>query len=320
MRAARLSSPKRFELIDVDPPALEEGQVLIRLQRLSICGSDLRIYDRLLPEEEYPLVPGRPGHECAGVVEDSRSDEYRAGQRVIVLPSTSAGLVEYVAEAPGRIIPLPDEGDLATLLMCQPMGTVMYCCKRIGSVLGKRVVILGQGAIGLSFTDMMVRQGARQVIVVDLLDYRLEHAKKLGATHTINADRDNAVTAVEEITQGELADVVVEAVGRPETANMIWPLLRLQGVVALFGLPHDQDTFPFDYDAMMSKLPTILATVGARTADPTQHIKECVDLVTQGRLDLSHLVTHRLAFEDVQQAYDMYSDKTDGVIKVIMDI
>ena len=171
MRAARLSSPKQFELLDVDVPILEDGQVLIRLQRLSICGSDLRIYDRLLPEEEYPLGPGRPGHECAGVVEDSRSDEYRAGQRVIVLPSTSAGLVEYVAEAPGRIIPLPDEGDLTALLMCQPMGTVMYCCKRIGNVLSKRVVVLGQGAIGLNFTDMMVRQGASQVIAVDLLDY-----------------------------------------------------------------------------------------------------------------------------------------------------
>ncbi len=320
MRAARLSSPKQFELMDVDAPTLEDGQVLIRLQRLSICGSDLRIYDRLLPEEEYPLVPGRPGHECAGVVEDSRSDEYSAGQRVIVLPSTSAGLVEYVAEAPGRIIPLPDEGDLATWLMCQPMGTVMYSCQRIGSVLGRRVVILGQGAIGLNFTDMMARQGASQIIAVDLLDYRLEHAKRVGATHAVNAARDDVAAAVEEITHGELADVVVEAAGRPETTNMIWPLLRLQGVVALFGLPHDQDTFPFDYNDMLSKLPTIVATVGARTANPTQHIKECVDLVAQGRLDLSHLVTHRMDFEEVQQAYDMYSDKTDGIIKVIMDI
>ena len=320
MRAARLTGPKRFEFLDVPAPDLLDGQVLIQLQQVSICGSDLRIYDRVFPEEQYPQMVGRPCHECAGVVVESRCDGYRSGQRVIVLPSTAAGLVEYVAEPPTRIIPLPDEGDLATLLMCQPMGTVMYSCQRIGSVLGKRVVILGQGAIGLSFTDLMVRQGARQVIVADLLDYRLAMASRLGATHTINASREDVAAAVAEITGGQLADVVVEAVGRPETSNLLWQVVRKEGLVALFGLPHDQDSFPFHYDAMMSKLPTVVVTVGARTTDPTGHIEACVDLVTQGRMDLSHLVTHRMTFDDVQRAYDMYSEKSDNVIKVVMKI
>ena len=204
-----------------------------------------------------------------------------------------------MAEPPTRIIPLPDEGDLSTLLMCQPVGTVMYACQRIGSVLGKRVAILGQGPIGLSFTDWMARQGARQVIVTDLLDYRLEIARKLGATHTINASREDGPAVIAEVTHGEMADVVIEAVGRPETANQIFQVMRMQGLVALFGLPHDEDVFPFDYNAMMSKLPTIIVTVSARTPDPTREIKECVDLVAQGRLDLSHMITHRMAFGDV---------------------
>ena len=320
MRAARLSGPQRFEFLDAEVPEIQDGQVLIRLQRVSICGSDLRIYDRVFPEEQYPVEVGRPCHECAGVVEESRSEEYRPGQRVIVLPSTSAGLVEYVAEPPSRIIPLPDEGDLTNLLMCQHMGTVIYSCQRIGGVLGKRVVILGQGAIGLNFTYWMARQGASQIIVTDLLNYRLEKAKKQGATHTINAARDDVAATVAEITGGELADVVVEAAGRPETANQIFQLLRLQGLVALFGMTHDQDVFPFDYNAMMSRLPTIVVTSGARSGNPTKHIKECVDLVTQGRLDLSHLVTHRWTFDDVQKAFDMYSEKLDNVIKVVMEL
>ena len=95
------------------------------------------------------------------------------GQRVIVLPSTSAGLVEYLAEPPSRVIPIPDNGDLSTWVMCQHMGTVMYSCDRLGGVLGKRVVIMGQGPIGLNFTYWMAQQGARQIITVDLLDYRL---------------------------------------------------------------------------------------------------------------------------------------------------
>jgi len=196
----------------------------------------------------------------------------------------------------------------------------MYSCQRIGSVLGKRVAILGQGAIGLSFTHWMARQGARQVIVTDLLDYRLEEAKKLGATHTINPTREDVPGVVAEVTGGEMADVVVEAVGRPETSNMIWEVVCKRGLVALFGLTHDQDVFPFNYDAMMNKLPTIIVTRQSRALDPAQYIEECVDLVTQGRLDLSHMVTHRLPFDQVQQAYDMYSDKLDNVIKVVMEI
>ena len=204
--------------------------------------------------------------------------------------------------------------------MCQPVGTVMYACQRIGSVLGKRVVILGQGAIGLAFTQWMAQQGARQVIVTDLLDYRLEAARQVGATHTINAAQEDVAAMVAEVTHGELADVVVEAVGRPETANLVWDLVRKLGLVALFGLPHDEETFPFRYNAMMDKLPTILVTVGARTPNPTQHIEECVDLVAQGRLDLSHMVTHRLPFDQVQRAYDMYSDKLDNIIKVVLEL
>ncbi len=320
MRATRLVGPKRFESVQVEVPQLQDGHVLINLQRVSICGSDLRIYDRVLPEEQYPLVVGRPCHECAGVVIESRDDAYRPGQRVIVLPTAGNGLVEYIAEPSTRLIPLPDHGDLSTLLMCQPVGTVMYACQRIGSVLGKRVVILGQGAIGLAFTQWVTRQGARQVIVTDLLDYRLEAARRVGATHTINAAQEDVAAIVAEVTHGELADVVVEAVGRPETANLIWDLVRRQGLVALFGLPHDEETFPFRYNAMMDKIPTILITVGARTPDPTKHIEECVDLVAQGRLDLSSMVTHRLPFDQVQRAYDMYSDKLDNIIKVVLEL
>ncbi len=320
MRVARLTGPQRFELVDAEPPVPQDGQVLVRIQRLSVCGSDLRTYDRVFPEEEYPLELGRPCHECAGVIEESRVEGYSAGQRVIVLPLPQHGLAEYLVEWPSRIVPLPQNGDLATLLMCQPVGTVLYSCQRIGSVLGKRVAILGQGAVGLAFTHFLAAQGARQVIVTDLLPYRLEAAKRWGATHTIDAAREDVPNAVAEITGGEMADVVVEAAGRPETANQVFQVIRKQGLAVLFGLPLHEDVFPFSYDLMMSKLPTILVTVGSRTDDPAIYVRQCVDLVTQGRLDPSLLITHRLPFHDIQTAYDMYSQKKDSVIKVVVEM
>ena len=215
MRAAQLVGPKRFEFIDVEMPTPKEGECLIKLERLSICGSDIRHgYGPVYPEEEYPLIMGQPCHECAGVVVESRTDDFREGQRVIVLPTADAGgLVEYITSRPGRMIALPDHGDLTDWVMCQPSGTVLYSCQKMGNVMGKSVLIMGQGAIGLSFTMLTAMQGARQVIAVDLLDYRLQYARDFGATHTINPNEQDLVEAVREITHGTGSDITVEAAG-----------------------------------------------------------------------------------------------------------
>ncbi|MBI2172413.1 MAG: zinc-binding dehydrogenase [Chloroflexi bacterium] len=320
MRAARLTSPKRFEFVDVPMPSPKPGEALVRMERLSICGSDLRTYDRLLPEEQYPVDVGRPCHECLGVVVESRTDAFKAGQRVIVFPSTSGGLVEYIAEPAARLVAVPEWGDPTHWIMCQPVGTVMYACQRIGSVLGQRVLVLGQGAIGLSFTNLLNRLGASQVIVTDLLDYRLELARKLGATRAINAAREDVQQAVAEVTQGQGADIVVEACGRPETANQIAQTVRREGLAVLFGLAHDQDTFMLNYDSMTAQLPTILVVNSARSGHMPKAVAQCVDLVAQGRMDLTYMVSHRLGLKDVQKAYDLYSEKDEGIIKVVMEV
>ena len=112
------------------------------------------------------------------MVVESRTDEFREGHRVIALPGASqGGLVEYISSNPGRMIALPEHGDLGEWVMCQPSGTVLYACQKMGSLLGKSVLIMGQGAIGLSFTMLTSKQGARDVIAVDLLDYRLQYSQ-----------------------------------------------------------------------------------------------------------------------------------------------
>ena len=147
MRAARLAGPKHFEFIDVEVPTPSDGQCLIKLERASVCGSDIRHGYNVTAEEEYPMPPGRPCHEAAGVVVESRTDDFREGQRVIVLPSKGhGGLTEYLVSNPGMMVLLPDEGPLDEWVMCQPSGTVLYSCQQMPNILGKNVVVLGQGA------------------------------------------------------------------------------------------------------------------------------------------------------------------------------
>jgi len=317
MKAARLVGPRQFEFEDAPMPSINAGEVLVKMEYFSVCGSDLRMYDRVFPEEEYPLRLGAPCHECVGIVQESRDDRLKPGQRVIGLQA--GGLLEYAAVPARNAVPVPEGIDPAKWVLCQPVGTVLYATQQIGTILGKRVVILGQGPIGLSFTDFVARGGARQVIVADLHDYRLDVARSLGATHTLNPTRDNVIEAIQEITGGDLADVAIEAAGRPETAHQVFESLRMQGTAIIFGIAHDEDVFEFDWNAMTSKLPRMIVTNSARSGDMPDAVAATVDLVSQGRLSLDHLLTHRMGWQDVGKAYEVYSGKLDNSLKIVMN-
>ena len=325
MKAARLAGHRLFELLDVEVPTVKDGECLVKLERLSVCGSDIhREYAHARPEEEYPRRLGAPCHECAGVVVESRNDEFHEGQRVIVLPNTESsggpgGLVEYTTAEPRNLIGVPDAGDLAEWVMCQPAGTVLYAYQRMGSVLGKDVVVVGQGSIGLYFVMMAVRSGARQVIGIDRVDYRLKWAESLGAAHTVNPSRENVVEAVQELTGGRGADVVIEATGDQEAIQLCFLLVRQFGIVVLFGIQLDP-IVPMDLNLLISQQPTIIPSGNTFTADPAAVVKEMVELKQRGWVDPGQLVTHRVPFEEVQRAYDIYEHQQDDVIKVVLSV
>ena len=317
MKAARLVGPRQFAFEDVEMPSLKDGEALVKMEYFSVCGSDLRFYDKTLPEEQYPLNPGAPCHENVGIVQESRDPSLKPGQRVIALQS--GGLLEYAAVRARNLVPIPESNvDPAMWVLCQPVGTVLYAVQQIGSILGKRAVVFGQGPIGLSFTDFLARGGARQVIVVDKHDYRLDTARKLGATHTINATRENPMEAITQYTGGQMADIAVEAVGRPETCQAVFDALRMQGTAVIFGIAHDEDEFQFNWTAMTNKLPRIVVTNSARSGDMPDTVGIAVDLVAQGRLSVDHLLTHKMGWQDVGRAYETYSAKAENSLKIVM--
>lgn len=325
MRAIQVFGPKHMRMVDIPEPQRESGQLLIRSEFLSICGSDMRAFRYAFPEEQYPLAPCMPCHECVGVVEESDSDEVPAGTRVIALNIGRGGRggnygmgSEWVLSEPGLVIPLPEGADPATYIMCQPVGTVLYAAKRLGNVLGQTVVVLGQGVIGLTFTRLAAQMGAGRIIAVDHHDYRLAKSRSLGATHTVNSYKRNPMAVVRELTDGEGADVVIEAAGQVETVEMIKGLVKMFGTVSLFGLP-EEPKIEIDYVGLMRRQAIIIPNVSASTNDPTSCIKETVDLVHQGALDVSWLVTHRLPFSEAPKAYEMYEAYQDEIIKVVMD-
>ncbi|NQW24096.1 MAG: zinc-binding dehydrogenase [SAR202 cluster bacterium] len=320
MKAARLVGPKHFEFLETDDPIASDGQCLIKLERISVCGSDCRHGFQIHPEEEYPMPIGLPCHELAGTIVESRTDEYNEGQRVIVIPARgTGGLMEYIASDPSRMILLPDTGPLDEWVMCQPSGTVLYSCQQMPNILGKNVAIMGQGSIGLSFAMITSRLGAASVTVVDPLDYRLEKSKEFGSTHRINPNRENLDEAILEITGGVGPDVIVEAAGYPGTFNDCFRLVRQFGTIIIFGVQADEFV-PIEHHWIMDKQPRMIGTTGARSGDPTSQIKHMVALRERGWCEPANLLTHRMGFTDVQKAFDMYDSQDDEVIKVVMNM
>ena len=151
MKAAQITGYRKIEITDVpDLGELKDGEVRFKVDCISVCGSDIHSsFDKVLPEESYPLPPGMPIHEVAGVAIESKDDRYPVGSRAIIIPNYrkpdgsigTGGAVEYIDQNHERIIKLPDWGDLEDWIMLQHSGTVLYSAKHWGNIFGKRIAV-----------------------------------------------------------------------------------------------------------------------------------------------------------------------------------
>jgi L-iditol 2-dehydrogenase len=333
MIAARIIQPERIEIIETEKPELAGGQILIKNIISAICGSDLPFFLHERPME-YPLPPGVPGHECIGIVAESRCKDYKEGDEVLALPLGTKGFAEYFVSVPSMTVRLPKVEPLYKMVVAQPLGTVIHACRKIfypllhsgrdgGSILdvgswnlnGANVVIIGQGPIGLLFTAMIKNMGANTITGIDLVNYRLEAAVKMGATHVINASHLNTADVVREITHGVMADLVVEAVGEDSTVNDCLALSRRGGAVLVFGVPRES-VYKLMFYEFFSKEIKLLGAVGPEVQ---VEFPVAVELVATDKIDVSHIISHRMPIINIQDAFEMIIDKKDDSIKVLLE-
>ncbi len=320
MKAIQVTGPRRLQLTDVPVPEPAEDEVLVKLEALSVCGTDMMAYRHSLPEEDYPLGHGTPCHECAGTIVESRSEAWPVGRRVIYLPALNLnGGAEYVVGQPETLVSLPGDGDMGQWLMCQPWGTVLYSLEKVGPVAGKNVAVLGQGCIGLLFTMTLKQMGARKIIAIDPNERRLTMSRKLGANLAINTSRVAPEKVVREVFGNEGADVVVEASGDATALDQCVGMARMYGTLVLFGIP-EENAVTFNYLSAISKQLTMVGTVSATCEAPAKPIQQAVDRHAKGEIDLSWLITHRFGFSDAPAAYELYASREDGLIKLVLEV
>jgi threonine dehydrogenase-like Zn-dependent dehydrogenase len=320
MRAVQVVAPGKAEFVEAPAPALKPGCALVRTMLLSLCGSDVHSL-HYLPEDTYPLAVGTVGHEMVGVVEavDAPGSHVKVGDVALTLAPSQQAMAEYFVAPVEDVLVLPDGWSLEYLLMAQQLGTVIYACKRLPNVMGKDAVVIGQGSAGLHFDAMLRRMGAERVIGLDVKETRVAAGLQFGATHTVNSARTDALQAVEEITQGRLADLVVEAAGEVETINLAARLCKTGGHLLYFGVPRAY-SFDFDFWTLFRKYCHVTSSGESASEPGRKSFKMAIELIASGQIDVSPMLTHRLPFDQVLYAYRLARTREDGVIKVVIEM
>jgi 2-desacetyl-2-hydroxyethyl bacteriochlorophyllide A dehydrogenase len=320
MKAGQIVAPRHLEVVEMERPEIEDGQILVKTAKGCLCGSDLPYFQidtdhPMLAGQHAPLAPMLSLHECIGHVAASRCAEYREGDAVLALPYVHFGLAEYFPSDPARAVPIPADGPWDRIVLAQPLGTVFHAVAKLGSLINQSAVVIGQGPMGLLFTGLLARLGVRPLIAIDPDARRLAVAPRMGATATLNLDVAEAVSEVERLTGGRMADVVVEVVGQAATLSAGIPLLRRGGTLLAFGVPYRRQ-YQIPFSDLFLREGHIVCSVG-----PNVHVDFpiAVDLIASGQLDVTPLVTHRFPLERVQEAFDTFADRRDGAIKVVLD-
>lgn len=343
MKAAVLTGIRQIEVRDVPAPAIAApNDVLIKVGTVGVCGSDVHYYTTGRIGSQVVQYPYIVGHEGAGTVEAVGPDVTRVkpGDRIAIEPAIScfecdqcrAGrphtcrklrflgcpgqiegcLAEYLVMPEPSCYPIPEGMTLTRAALSEPLAIGVYATRSAGSLAGLKVGILGAGPIGLSVLAAAMAAGTASVFVTDLLDYRLEAARRAGATWTGNPAQTDVVGDIAALEPGGL-DVVFECCGQQEALDQATDLLKPGGRLLIVGIP-EVDRVSFSIDSLRRKELTI-----QNVRRQNHCVQPTLDALAAGTMNVDYFVTHRFPIERVAEAFDIVSGYRDGVIKAMID-
>ena len=344
MRAMVYQAPAQMALREVpDPENTDDGDVIVRVDTTTICGTDLHILAGDVPSVRRGRILG---HEAVGTIEDAGSAVRSVGEgdRVLV-PCISvcgscrfcrAGHYGLCRGGGGWVLGHTCDGTQAEYVRVPFADTSLYRIPagvsdedalmvadilptgyevgvlRAGVSPGDVVAVIGAGPVGLAAMMTARLFSPSHIIAIDRADLRLEAAKDFGADITVSNVSASPLTIVQSVTDGLGADVVIEAVGQPETFELAVQLTRPGGRTANIGV-HGKPAALHLEDQWIRDL-----TVTTGLVD-TSSVPILLRLLASGQLDAAKLITHRLAFADFEQAYDLLARSADtGALKVIL--
>lgn len=347
MRANVFCGKGDIQLREVPRPSAGVGEAVIRITLTTICGTDLHIL-----RGEYPVKPGLViGHEPVGIIEELGPGVlgYQIGERVLVGAITPCGQcraclsghlsqcghgdayeaiggwrfgntidgsqAEYllVPYAQANLTKIPDGVTDEQVVMLADIASTGFSGAEAGNVkLGDAVVIFAQGPVGLCATAGAKLMGASMVIGVDEDSHRLKISRPMGADITLDPRSQDVVAEVRRITGGG-ADVAIEALGTQKTLEEAVRCLRPGGTLSSLGVYSGDLHIPADGFAAGLGDYQIVTTL---CPGGKERMRRLIDLVRAGRVDLTPLLTHSFALDNIVEAYELFGSRRDGVLKV----
>ncbi len=344
-RGAFMDRVDHFVMKDIPVPEITADQVLIRVEYVGICGSDVHYFHdgrcgTFVVEEGVDFMLG---HELAGTIVKVGTDVKNliVGDRVCVEPGITCGKcehcksgqynrcpdVEFLATPPIQgcnvrylafpadlCFKLPDNISTRVGALIEPLSTSMHSAILSEATVGDTVVILGSGCIGLLIMMCCKARGASKVIMVDLENIRLEKATELGADYVINSRNKDVIEEVNRITNGRGADVVIEAAGSKVTVAQTPFLVRQGGLILLVGMTAEEE-ITYNFGQIMAKEARIKTQFRFVNTFPI-----AIAAVESGAIPVEKIVTHEYTFDRIQDAYMACVNDKASVVKALIKI
>jgi L-iditol 2-dehydrogenase len=341
MQALLLTDYGKLELVDMPCPTLGPHDVLVRVAACGICGSDVHGYDGSTGRRIPPLVMG---HEAAGVVEEvgKAADRNWLGKRVTFDSTISCGtcdlcrsgqpnlcpqrrifgvacdefrqdgaFADFVAVPQHILYALPDGFQFEHAAFIEPVSVAVHAARRVNPRSGDRAVVVGSGMVGLLILQVLRHAGCSEVIAIDIDSDRLNLARDLGATFTVNCRETDAIAAVLKCTAGRGADIAMEVVGNAPAMNTAVNCVRRGGSVCLVG--NVAPEVPLPLQVVVARELSLFGSCASAGEYP-----RAIDLVANGTIRVAPLITAVAPLADGPQWFRRLHAAKSGLMKVIL--
>lgn len=334
-----MTAPKEISFREVDIPLVGPDQVLVKIKRIGVCGSDIHVYHGMHPYTKYPITQG---HEVSGKI--VKLGQYvhglEVGQKVTVEPQVFCGRChpclhgkynlceelkvmgfqttgtasEYFAVDASKVTVLPEEMSYNDGAMIEPLAVAVHAAKRFSELKNSKVAVLGAGPIGILLAQAAKALGAKEVMITDISDMRLELAKQIGADYAVNTAKVDFAQALTECFGADKADVIYDCAGNDITMNSAIQNARKGSTIILVAV------FAKMANVDLAKLNDSELDLNTTMMYRHEDYVDAIRLVQEGKIQLAPLQTAHFAFKDYQDAYKYIDNNQEKTMKVLIDV
>lgn len=338
MKAIKLEKPWDISMVEAEKPTPKKGEALLKIVTAGVCGSDIGALRGTNGLVSYPRVIG---HELAGIIEQIDEDNpkgLKVGDRVIVDPylycghcypcsikrtncctdlkvlgvHVDGGMAEYFCHPADMLMKIPDEMDFVLAAMAEPLTISLHGIHRGDLKSGEFCAIYGAGPIGL-LAGMAAEAYGAHVIMIDLVQERLDFAKSVGIEYIINSANEDVVSKVSEITKGNMAHLVMECTGANACIRGCLDIVCNAGRITFTGWPKNETALPTD---MITKKEVDIR--GARTS--AGEFEEAVELICSGKVDVKKILTKVVPMEEAADTILDIEKNPADYMKVVVEV